>query len=67
MAVSPHYKHTIVYLSALGGIVSFATYTLVAYEIFPPGLDSPGPNIALGHSAGSRMFGCDRFFRCMGD
>ena len=39
MAVSPHYKHTIVYLSALGGIVSFATYTLVAYEIFPPGLD----------------------------
>jgi mono/diheme cytochrome c family protein len=39
MAVSPHYKHTIAYLAALGGIVSFATYTIAADELFPPGLD----------------------------
>jgi len=39
MAISPHYKHTFVYLVVAGGLVTYATYTIVAYEIFPPGLD----------------------------
>lgn len=36
MAVSPHHKHTAVYLAALGGLLSYATWTIVTYEIFPP-------------------------------
>ena len=28
MAVSPHYKHTVVYLAVLGGLLTFATVTI---------------------------------------
>ena len=38
MAVSPHYKHTVVYLAALGGLVTFATVTIATDEIMPPGI-----------------------------
>ena len=36
MATSTHHKHTAVYLAALGGLISYATFTIITYEIFPP-------------------------------
>lgn len=38
MAVSPHYKHTVVYLAVLGGLLTFATVTIATDEIMPPGI-----------------------------
>jgi len=36
VAVSSHHKHTALYLGALGGLLTYGTYTIVTYEIFPP-------------------------------
>lgn len=38
MAVTPHHKHTVVFLAALGGIVGYTAFAFTNYELFPPGL-----------------------------
>ena len=38
MAVTPHHKHTVVFLAALGGFVGYTAFAFSSYEIFPPGM-----------------------------
>jgi mono/diheme cytochrome c family protein len=55
MAVKNHMPWTAFYLTVAGGLAAFATYTIVDYEIFPPGLGLQGRQLFFTDMMDSTM------------